>query len=841
MGPRAARNPDLPSLGLLLVRIGARADLVVGGSPDDTNPEPERSADELDALVDVEAGGLPLAAGDLVHDRYRIERPLARGGVGVVYRATDLRLERQVAIKLLLPKAAGDARLRARFELEARVAVQIKSEHVPKVLDVGALDSGARFMVMELLEGLDLSQVHRVRPMPLAIEEAVEFVLQACEALAEAHALGIVHRDLKPANLFLTRRADGSSCVKVIDFGLAKNTVFSREGEETAASGQHGTVLGTPRNMAPEQITSAKNADVFSDIWALGTILYELVADRPPFAGATIPLVFAAILHQEPAPLASLRPDVPERLAAAVHRCLQKNPLARFRDVGELASAIAEFGSPYGKLCAERAVKVSRARKIAASIAPPSEATATSAPDTSTQRARKVAAGPRRGLFAIGAAAVLAIGAAAAVFGVSRRESSHAALGGPCKADAECGALACLDGLCSKRCAGPADCPAPARCMPSSVCALPLKVGFVYVGVPQDGGWTATHDKGRRDAAAALPFLETDFVSNAHEPADAERAIDGFAARGFDVIVANSFSLRGPMEKKAKDHPSMRFVTFSSAEPLPGVSVFDARMESAWYLAGYTAAQVTRSSRLGFVGSLPTPEVVRYANAFTLGARRFAPSVVVEIRWLGFWFDLGKPDAQGRHKEEVLTSELLATGCDVIANAADNARVIEAVEKAGGAFSIGNDSPDQCAAGPKTCLGSASWNWGPLYTRMFDDVHRGRFEPGSRYVENIQANPATSIVNFATNERAVPREVALESATVLAELANDPTGSRAFRGPYCSTGQRPTCVAAGATLDDRELQAMCWHVEGLVEKADAKDPKSADVPAKVPAACLSNR
>ena len=455
----------------------------MGASPDDTNPEPERSADELDALVDVDTGGLPLAAGDLVQDRYRIERPLARGGVGVVYRATDLRLERQVAIKLLLPKAAGDARLRARFELEARVAVQIKSEHVPKVLDVGALDSGARFMVMELLEGLDLSQIHRIRPMPLAIEEAVEFVLQACEALAEAHALGIVHRDLKPANLFLTRRADGSSCVKVIDFGLAKNTVFSREGDETAASGPHGTVLGTPRNMAPEQITSAKNADVFSDIWALGTILYELVADRPPFAGATIPLVFEAILHQEPAPRSRLRPDVPERLAAAVHRCLLKNLLARFRDVGELASAIAEYASPYGEaLRGPRGQGVARAqgRRVDGAAwrslcelgarhvdAARAQGRSRAAPQGACDRRRRGDRDQRsRG-------AVRAFAART----VARWRRAPAPRARPTQ---RARALDASTACARSRCAGPADCAAPARCMPNSTCALPLKIGFVY-------------------------------------------------------------------------------------------------------------------------------------------------------------------------------------------------------------------------------------------------------------------------------------------------------------------------------------------------------------------------
>src|ERR1041384_776135 len=161
--------------------------------------------------------------GDVLAGKFRIERVLGVGGMGMVVSAMHVHLEERVAIKFLLPEALGNAEAVARFGREARAAVKIKSEHVARVIDVGALENGAPYMVMELLRGHDLSQLLRDRGA-LPIATAVQYLLQACEALAEAHAIGIVHRDLKPANLFVTARADGTPCVKVLDFGISKVT-----------------------------------------------------------------------------------------------------------------------------------------------------------------------------------------------------------------------------------------------------------------------------------------------------------------------------------------------------------------------------------------------------------------------------------------------------------------------------------------------------------------------------------------------------------------------------------------------------------------------------------------
>lgn len=293
-----------------------------------------------------------LEPGTVVAGKFRIERVLGEGGMGIVLAAHHLHLGRMVAIKLLKPDALTHADIVARFGNEARSASRIQSEHVARVLDVGALDSGEPYMVMEYLEGSDLSKHVRQRG-PLGIEEAVDYLLQACEALAEAHVAGIVHRDLKPANLYLTRRADGSTCVKVLDFGISKAALA---GDQPAAQNltQTSSVLGTPGYMAPEQLRSSKHVDARTDIWALGVILHELLTGRLAFQGSTVPEVYAAILSSPPESLRSTRPDAPPELEAIIAKCLEKDASRRFANVGEFAAALVRFAPVSGRLSAER-------------------------------------------------------------------------------------------------------------------------------------------------------------------------------------------------------------------------------------------------------------------------------------------------------------------------------------------------------------------------------------------------------------------------------------------------------------------------------------------------------
>jgi basic membrane lipoprotein Med (substrate-binding protein (PBP1-ABC) superfamily) len=243
---------------------------------------------------------------------------------------------------------------------------------------------------------------------------------------------------------------------------------------------------------------------------------------------------------------------------------------------------------------------------------------------------------------------------------------------------------------------------------------------------------------------------------------------------------------------------------------------------------------------LGFIGSFITPEVVRHINAFTLGARRVNADIKVEVRWEGFWFDLDEPIG-GKYNETVLAEQLLATGCDVIAHNMDNGRALEAVEKTAKAesrvlYSIGNDNPDACKRGPTTCLGTAYWNWGPLYVRLFDQLHRNVWDPMVDVNENIKSNSAESIANFGVNGAVGGNDLEIKVSELLADLAKEGNEKMALRGAYCTNGEQrsPKCVAAGVDLSDGELQSMCWFVNGVVEKTDPMDPMSFDIEALVP-------
>jgi serine/threonine protein kinase len=317
--------------------------------------------------------------GQILAGKFRIERVLGQGGMGVVVAATHLQLDERVALKFLLPDALSNPEAVERFAREARAAVKIKSEHVARVSDVGTLESGSPYMVMEYLEGQDLAAfVHGGGAM--AVPAAIEFVLQACEAIGEAHALGIVHRDLKPANLFVTQRVDGSPCIKVLDFGISKLTAPG--GGPDLGMTKTSSVMGSPLYMSPEQMSSTRNVDMRTDIWALGVILYEILTGRVPFEAETMPQLCGMILQDPPRPLRDLRPDLPDVLQAVIFRCLEKSRDRRFANVADLAAALAPFGAPSAQRSAERISRVLVAAGIPST--PTLGVVATSPPDTST-------------------------------------------------------------------------------------------------------------------------------------------------------------------------------------------------------------------------------------------------------------------------------------------------------------------------------------------------------------------------------------------------------------------------------------------------------------------------
>jgi len=288
----------------------------------------------------------PVREGDVLDGKYLVERILGLGGMGVVVAARHLQLEQQVAIKFVLPHAVGDAEAMERFAREARAAVKLRSEHVARVLDVGTLANGAPYMVMEYLAGKDLGEMIESSG-PLGHVDAVDYVLQACEAIAEAHSHGIVHRDLKPRNLFVTHGVDGKPLVKVLDFGISKQTALGSSGKELSLT-RTASVMGSPNYMSPEQLKSSKLVDSRTDIWALGVILYEILTTRVPFEAETVTQLTAMVLQDTPRPVDELRADVPNGLARVISRCLEKDPAMRYASVADLARELEQFGSLHG-------------------------------------------------------------------------------------------------------------------------------------------------------------------------------------------------------------------------------------------------------------------------------------------------------------------------------------------------------------------------------------------------------------------------------------------------------------------------------------------------------------
>ena len=318
-------------------------------------------------------------AGQILGGKYRVDRVLGAGGMGMVVAATHLQLDERIAIKFLLPEALRNPEAVARFGREAKAAVKIRGEHVARVIDVGTFENGAPYMVMEHLDGRDLSAlIHERGALPAA--DAVDAVLQACEALAEAHALGIVHRDLKPANLFMVRRPDGTPCVKVLDFGISKLTAPGSDHSMTKTS----AVMGSPLYMSPEQMTASRHVDARTDIWAIGVVLYELLTGRVPFSAETLPEICGLILTAAPAAIRDYSPAVPDGLQNVVRRCLEKDRERRFSNVSELAHALSPFGSRATSRSVERIARILGASSVldALPLSGPAPAQANFGPST---------------------------------------------------------------------------------------------------------------------------------------------------------------------------------------------------------------------------------------------------------------------------------------------------------------------------------------------------------------------------------------------------------------------------------------------------------------------------
>jgi hypothetical protein len=296
-----------------------------------------------------------VSPGETFAGKYVIERTLGAGGMGVVVAARHLQLGQTVAIKLLSVPTTVRPEAVQRFLAEAQAAARLRSEHVARVMDAGIDDQGRHYIVMEYLQGSDLAGVLRDAG-PLPIGDAVGYLLQACEGIAEAHASGIIHRDLKPENLFVTRRIDGSPLVKVLDFGVSK-TLVADDARPQLAITPGGALVGSPLYMAPEQMRVPTIVDVRCDVWALGVILYELLTDRIPFAGVELPEVIAAVLMGAPVPLQPLRPELPAALVEIVMGALEKDIDRRTANVGAFAKALRPWAPPWARDSAARVVR----------------------------------------------------------------------------------------------------------------------------------------------------------------------------------------------------------------------------------------------------------------------------------------------------------------------------------------------------------------------------------------------------------------------------------------------------------------------------------------------------
>jgi serine/threonine-protein kinase len=314
--------------------------------------------------------------GDVVAGKYKVERVLGEGGMGYVVAARHLALGQMVALKFMRDEVVTP-QYRSRFIREGRHTVKLKSKHVSRVSDVGETEGGTPYMVMEYLEGTDLSDLLHERMKdgrgPLPVAEACEYLIQACEAIAEAHSHGIVHRDLKPANLFLTKGTGGEPIVKVLDFGVSKVLELGMEADDTSPGGRpraqigrgrgHNPdsavtkatdLLGSPSYMAPEQVVSARDADIQSDIWSLGVILFRLISGRAPFGGQSLGELIQAIMNGPIPNLREAKPDIPPGLEQVVGRCLEREKSRRLSDVTELARMLAPYAAPVATPSLER-------------------------------------------------------------------------------------------------------------------------------------------------------------------------------------------------------------------------------------------------------------------------------------------------------------------------------------------------------------------------------------------------------------------------------------------------------------------------------------------------------
>lgn len=304
-----------------------------------------RDPSTTDLVSHIEApvllGAVAWKPGDIVDGKFRIESRLGEGGMGIVFAATNLKLDQRVALKFLRPEASKNPKTLARFFQEARTSAKLRNAHSVQVLDLVDGPELTPYLVMELLEGEDLE--HRLRRGPVSVQEAVAWSLQSLHALGEAHAHGLIHRDVKPGNVFLSPRQNGEVGVRLLDFGLAK--LFERE-EGLTMTGQ---MIGSPRYMAPEQFAPDQPLGPWTDVWSLGCVLFEMLTGKPPFDAPQLVELANNVQRGIRPSVRSLRDDVPVEIEAVIDRCLKVPVRDRFQTAPSMARALLPWAGPYEK------------------------------------------------------------------------------------------------------------------------------------------------------------------------------------------------------------------------------------------------------------------------------------------------------------------------------------------------------------------------------------------------------------------------------------------------------------------------------------------------------------
>lgn len=457
----------------------------------------------------------------------------------------------------------------------------------------------------------------------------------------------------------------------------------------------------------------------------------------------------------------------------------------------------------------------------------------------------------------------LLLGAAVSGCSITIDDVTGRGVGALCSASSDCHAGACVDGLCTAPCAYDVDCPAPSECI-QQACAVPLRVSALWEGVvANDEGWNVVHHEAMQYAATKLPYLKWDYKENVSTavPGEIGRVVDERIHAGAQVIIGDSFGQQDDLLNAADRHPGVKFlVAGGSTSNGRNLVSFYAYYEQAWYAAGKLAASKAKK-RVGVIVDAVTPEQVREANAFALGARSVNPDLIVEVAWIGFWLDYNTQPLFEYHgemlfREELLAARLIDSGCEVIAHNSDVQRTVRYVDRkvssgaVSGVWTFADNNPDGCRTptqdgltGPamKSCLGAAYYNFGGMYVRLLDGIHRGGWDASKYLLEPMTNVPETSPVGIEINpESGIDPDSARSILHTIA--ARGPQA--VFAGPYAVNGQRDRdhdgkpdavqSVAPGEVLSDDEYNRICWFVKGLVQKVDPLDPHSADVDALVP-------